>query len=217
MSKFKEFTVQAPRPLPVIVLADVSGSMSVDGKIQALNLAVHEMLAAFQDEADLRAEIHLAVITFGGAEAKLHLPLKPARVQTWSELGAGGRTPLGASLNLTHALIEDREVIPSRAYRPTIVLVSDGIPTDSWRDPLKRLLASERGGKAFRMTLAIGADADRDMLRAFLDDPEGRVYEADDARKIREFFQLVTMSVSSRSRSANPNSAPPPSDEDWDL
>ena len=32
MSELKQFQVQTARPLPVIVLADTSGSMSVDGK-----------------------------------------------------------------------------------------------------------------------------------------------------------------------------------------
>jgi len=217
MSKLKEFTVSAARPLPVILLADVSGSMGVDGKIQALNLAVHEMIEAFQDESDLRAEIHLAVITFGG-QASVHLPLGPASSASWSDLGANGGTPMGATFDLARELVEDRSIVPGRAYRPTIVLVSDGQPTDAWEQPLQALLASERGGKAFRMALAIGADADHDVLKAFLADPEARVYRADEARQIRQFFQLVTMSVSTRSRSANPNSAPAsPTNDGWDL
>src|SRR5438876_10944541 len=61
MSKLKEFTVSSARPLPVILLADVSGSMAADGKIDALNAAVAEMLAAFAEEDDGRAEIHVAV------------------------------------------------------------------------------------------------------------------------------------------------------------
>ena len=65
MEKLKEFTLSSARPLPVIVLADISGSMLEHGKIQSLNLAVREMLEAFRDEDDLRAEIHVAVITFG--------------------------------------------------------------------------------------------------------------------------------------------------------
>ena len=79
------------------------------------------------------------------------------------------------------------------------------------------LLSSECGRKAFRMALAIGADADHAVLQAFLDDPESRVYRADEARQIRQFFQLVTMSVSARSRSANPNSAPATPNGGWDL
>lgn len=217
MSKLREFTVQAARPLPILVLADISGSMEVDGKIQALNHAVREMIEAFRDESDLRAEIHLSVVTFGG-QARVHLPLGPVRGSSWSDLGASGGTPMGEAFALARQMVEDRNAVPSRAYRPTIVLVSDGQPTDAWQSPLQALLESERGGKAFRMALAIGADADHAILQSFLAAPEARVYRADEARQIRQFFQLVTMSVSARSRSANPNSAPASQPNDgWDL
>ncbi len=219
MSDLKEFTVSSARPLPVIVLADISGSMSVDGKIQSLNQSIREMLEAFRDEDDLRAEIHVAVITFGGNdEVRLHLPLGPAAGATWSDLPAAGRTPMGAAFRAAMELIEDRNAIPSRAYRPTLILVSDGQPNDEWRAPLDALLASERGGKAFRMAMGIGADADMEVLSEFLHDPEARVFRADDARQIRRFFRFVTMSVTARSRSANPNvAAKAPPEEEWDL
>src|SRR5580692_3339924 len=84
MTELKEFTVSSARPLPVIVLADVSGSMSEDGKIQSLNQAVREMLEAFRDEDDLRAEIHVAVITFGNRQARVHLPFEPASATSWT-------------------------------------------------------------------------------------------------------------------------------------
>ena len=215
MSKLKEFTMSSARPLPVILLADISGSMGVDGKIQALNHAVREMIEVFLDESDLRAEINVGVITFGG-DARTHVPLGSTKTAKWNDLAAGGGTPMGAAFSIARELIEDRNVIPSRAYRPTIVLVSDGQPTDAWQEPLQALLSSERGGKAFRMALAIGADADHDVLKAFLAAPEARVHRADEARQIRQFFQLVTMSVSGRSRSANPNE-PPVLEDGWDL
>lgn len=218
MSKLKEFTIQAARPLPVVLLADVSGSMGVEGKIQGLNLAVREMIAAFRDEDDLRAEIHVSVITFGG-KASVHLPLGRATDASWTDLGADGGTPMGAAFELARTLVEDHNKVPSRAYRPTLVLVSDGQPTDEWKQQLDALLRSERAGKAFRMALAIGADADHAVLQAFLANSEARVYRADEARQIRKFFQLVTMSVSARSRSANPNVVAPTVDPNggWDL
>lgn len=217
MSILKEFTVQAARPLPVILLADVSGSMGVEGKIQALNLAMRDMITAFQDESDLRAEIHSAVVTFGG-NAQIHLPLTPARNISWNDLEANGGTPLGAALDLALELVEDRNAIPGRAYRPTIVLVSDGQPTDTWEDSLTALLKSERGSKAFRIALAIGSDANKEVLNRFLANPESRVFQAEDARQIRDFFHLVTMSVTARSRSSNPNDIPAfPTEYSWDL
>lgn len=204
MATLKEFTVAAARPLPVVLLADVSGSMAADGKIAALNAAVTEMQAAFAEEDDAQAEIHMAVVTFGGAAA-LHLPLTPAAQMQWAPMHAKGMTPMGAALDIVTTLIEDREQVPSRAYRPTVVLVSDGQPNDEWQGPLARFHQSERAAKAQRFALGIGADADHDVLRTFLGDPEGRVFEAHEAREVRKFFRWVTMSVTSRSRSGQPN------------
>lgn len=206
MATLKEFTVTAARPLPVILMADVSGSMAADGKIAALNSAVGEMQAAFGEEDDASAEIHMAVVTFGGS-ASLHLPLTPASEVRWTPMQANGMTPMGAALDIVTDLIEDRERVPSRAYRPTVVLVSDGLPNDEWRGPLDRFHQSERAAKAQRFALGIGADADHDVLRTFLRDPEGRVFEAHEAREVRKFFRWVTMSVTARSRSGQPNSA----------
>jgi len=206
MSKLKEFTMSSARPLPVIVLADVSGSMSANGKIDALNDAVSEMIATFAEEDDTRAEIHMSVIAFGGGGASIHKPLRPARETRWEPMSASGRTPMGEAFELARAMVEDRETVPSRAYRPTLVLVSDGVPTDDWRTPLATLLTSERASKATRFAMGIGADADHETLTAFLANDEGRVFEAHEAREIKNFFRWVTMSVTTRSRSANPNS-----------
>ena len=134
--------------MPVILLTDVSGSMASDGKIQALNQAIQQMVSVFADEDDLRAEIHVAVITFGGAAASLHIPLTPAAQITWQDMPAAGGTPLGAALNLATALVEDRGQVPTRAYRPTIVLISDGQPNDEWEKALAAMLASQRCGIA---------------------------------------------------------------------
>ncbi len=216
MHTLQEFTIAAARPLPVILLVDVSGSMLEHGKIQSLNQAVREMLEAFRDEQDLRAVIHVAVIAFGDRRAELLVPPAPAARVAWTDLSANGNTPMGAAFGVTRDLVEDRDRIPGRAYRPTLVLVSDGQPNDAWEEPLAALLASERGGKAFRMAMGIGADADLTVLQRFLADPAGKVFTAADARQIRQFFRLVTMSVTSRSRSANPNSAPVPFDG-WDV
>lgn len=218
MASIKDFSTRSARPLPVLLLADVSGSMEAGGKIQALNLAVREMIAAFQGEDDLRAEIQLAVVTFGGGGAKVHLPLARADQTAWADVPAGGNTPMGAAFQQALALLEDRAVIPSRAYRPTVVLLSDGQPTDAWEPSLAALLASERGAKAFRVALAIGADADEKVLRAFLADPEAKVLRADEARQIRAALRFVTMTVVRRSRSATPNAiAPLTPGDDLDL
>ncbi len=208
MSTLKDFTQSRPRPFPLILLADVSGSMGQDGKIEALNQAVREMISALAAEENARAEIEVCVITFGGA-ARLHTPLQAARSVAWADMQAGGGTPMGAAMLLAADLINDEQKVPSRAYRPTVLLVSDGIPTDDWQAGLRRLTKEGRAQKADRMAFAIGGDADEKMLQEFLADPAKKVFRAEDARRIPDFFRFVTMSVASRSRSANPNVVPP--------
>lgn len=198
-----QFTVQAPRPLPVLLLIDVSGSMSQDGKLAALNTALRDMLQAFAEERSGGAEIQAAVLAFSGSEARVHLPLQPARNVQYEVMEAEGHTPLGSALTLATRILEDRALIPSRAYRPTVVLVSDGIPTDNWEEPLGALLSAPRASKALRLALAVGEGADLEVLTRFAG--EGQVRQAHEARQLRKFFRFVTMSVTARSRSATPD------------
>ena len=78
MTELSNFTLSTARPLPVILLADVSGSMSINGKIDILNRCVADMISDFSKEDAGKAEIHLCTITFGKGGANLHQPLKPA-------------------------------------------------------------------------------------------------------------------------------------------
>lgn len=210
MSNLKEFTIPSARKLPVIILADVSGSMEGDGKINTLNRAIASMIDSFAEEEDVRAEINVCVITFGGNEAKIHLPLQPAENITWQNMTPYGRTPMGDAFWVAQKIVEDRAIIASRDYHPTIVLVSDGIPTDNWQTSLDGLINSERASKALRLSMAIGAEADNQPLQGFVKNQcqEVPVFRADESNQITKFFRFVTMTVTTRSRSVTPNSIP---------
>lgn len=205
-TKLKEFAAPSARPLPVIILADTSGSMVENDKIGTLNIAVREMIASFAKEARLRAEIQVGLITFSGSEAREHLPLVPAHtISGVASMTAAGRTPMGAAFDTARALLEDKDRISSRSYRPVLVLVSDGAPTDDWEGALVRLQGSDRANKATRFAMAIGADADKEMLTKFVNDAETTVFEAHEARDILRFFRAVTMSIVARSTSPSPD------------
>ena len=208
MNAIGSFTVTNARPLPVIILADTSGSMSEHGKIHALNTALADMTQSFAEDIDGRAEIHIAIITFGGT-AQLHQPLVPAAAIQLQPMTARGKTPIGEAFDLARELIEDRKIIPSRAYSPVIVLASDAQTNEGtqWEEALGRLLNSERAKKAQRFALGIGVGADATALKKFVADPSVKIYGASDAAEIAKFFRWVTMSVSSRSRRPDPESA----------
>ncbi len=204
------FTVPAAKPLPVILLLDVSGSMNQNDNIGSLNKAVTEMIAAFSDQTKREVEIQVAAITFG-AEVKLHLPYTPAGKIVWTPLAASGQTPLATALKMAKAMVEDKSVTPSRAYRPAVVLVSDGAPFPAeqpWREALKAFASEGRSSKCERMALGIGSEADESVLEAFIAGfDNAKVFRASDAAGIADFFKFVTMSVTTRSKSINPNQA----------
>ena len=205
------FTTQKAKPLPVCLLLDVSLSMSGD-KIENLNKAVKEMLVSFAEEEKMETEIMVSIITFG-SKVTMYLPPTKASQVHWEDLQADGMTPMGAALNMAKDLIEDKEKIPSRAYRPTIVLVSDGQPNDSWEKPLEDFIDQGRSSKCDRMALAIGHDADEKVLDLFIKGTPLQLLYANNAAQLHEFFQRVTMSVTMRTRSKNPNEIPNICDE----
>lgn len=201
------FVVATPRPLPVLLLLDTSGSMA-GTKIAALNAALKELTQDLGGSTTPQGEVHLGVITFN-SRVDVVAPV-PARLCVPSEHVAGGCTAMGAAIEAARALLEDRERMSSRAYTPTLVLVSDGQPTDAAKPAINALLASERGKRATRLALAIGDDADVDMLKQFVANPEIPVFRANETARIRDFFRWVTFSVQMRSKSRNPDAAPLP-------
>lgn len=208
------YVAREPRPLPIFILADTSGSMRGE-KINELNLALREMLTALNEADDIRGKFQLSVIAFGG-EVRLVQPLEDITGISLSELTAAGNTPMGQAFETVQEMIENREIVTPRAYTPTIVLISDGIPTDcseemyrrknyfEW-EPLKSLHSGERSAKCQRLALGIGGDADTEMLKAFIDNPEIPVIKTKDASGIAKFFRWVTMSTVARMHSVNPN------------
>lgn len=209
------YTVAKARPLPVILLLDRSGSMSGE-KIDTLNVAVNQMIESFKSAGQDEAEINLAVISFGG-DVSYDIPLQPVAELSDCRLRASGGTPMGAALRRAKDLLEDKETIPSKGYRPAVVLVSDGAPTDDWEKPMDDFVGSGRSSKCQRFAMAIGTSQDDPVLNRFMHGMEMPVYLASDATKIRDFFRFVTMSVSQRSKSQNPNALPLPSSKSQSM
>ena len=112
-------------------------------------------------------------------------------------------------------MIEDKNITPSNIYRPAVVLVSDGQPNDSWEKPLDNFIKDGRSAKCQRFAIAIGNDADRNVLERFTGE-KANVMFTEDASGMADCFQKFTMSVSTRATSQNPNVVPIPSKASFD-
>lgn len=195
----------ATKVLPVVLLLDVSGSMSGE-KINKLYDATVDMLDSFVKQKVKETMIQVSIITFGN-DIRLHTPFTP--VEDLKDTGidrfvASGMTPLGTALRMTKDMLEDKETLPRLRYIPAVVLVSDGHPTDEWKKPFTDFLSSGNSARCQRFSIGIGNDVDTTMLQQFADSKD-TLFFAENAADIAECFKKVTQSVSIRSRSINPN------------
>lgn len=175
----------ATRPLHFIWLADCSGSMKVGGKIQALNNAIREVLPHMKKVAEDNpfAEVLVRAIRFStGAQWHVAEPTLVDQFR-WPDLSAGGYTDMGMALEiLAEEFASPR--MKKRAFPPVLVLISDGQPTDNFDEGLRSLLASPWGAKAVRIAIAIGQDADDEVLRRFVADSSIEVLRANNAESL---------------------------------
>ncbi len=211
-----KFKAPKAKKLPVILLLDVSSSMSGE-KIDSLYDSVTDMLQAFEEANIQEKMIDVAIITFG-EEVLLHTPYTPVNELRKAGVGrfhAAGSTPMGTALKMVKGMIEDKDTTPSHIYRPAVVLVSDGAPTDNWEQPMDAFIHNGRSAKCQRFAVAIGSDANRDILRRFCGGDD-TLFCAEGASDIVDAFSQISMSVSTRAASSNPSRMATPSDASFD-
>ncbi len=186
----------ATRPLHFIWIADCSGSMSQDGKIQSLNTAIREAIPHMQKVADENpnAQVLVRAIKFSnGAQWHISQPTPVADFR-WADLEAEGVTDMGKAFSM---VAEQLKIPPmtERALPPVLVLISDGQPTDDYQKGLQELLDQPWGKKAVRIAIAIGADADLDVLQKFIGNPEITPLQANNPEALVKYIRWVSTVV----------------------
>lgn len=184
------------RPLHFIWICDCSGSMSVNGKIQALNNAIRSTIPLMKETASQNphAQVMVRALTFSDG-AQWHIA-QPTPVETfeWQDLSADGLTDMGKAL----AMVAEQLKMPpmeNRALPPVLVLLSDGQPTDDFNSGLNNLLELPWGKKAVRIGISIGQDADDEVLQKFIGHSELKPLQANNAEQLRDRIKWVSTAV----------------------
>lgn len=184
----------AKKPLVISFQLDESSSMGEDGKIQALNTGLLNLMPILDDlEKELgNVELKIMAITFS-SNAQWIIPTPtPIKDVTWPTLKAHGSTEMGKAFKKT-AKQMNKNTIPVPGYNPVIILVSDGQPNGGWKAGLQELNQSDLGAKSIRAAIGIGNDCDYSMLQEFIGNPEIKPLRADNPEEIKNHIRTVTL------------------------
>ncbi|MEY3735338.1 MAG: hypothetical protein RLZZ624_396 [Cyanobacteriota bacterium] len=157
------------RPLHFIYLCDCSGSMAAQGKMQALNQAIRQSLPGMAEVARENPEARVLVRAISFADRAFWHIADPTPVAdlVWTDLQAGGITAMGEALELVASQLSSPPM-EERALPPVLVLISDGQPTDDFEQGLSRLMRQPWAQKSVRLAIAMGHDADLEVLQQFI-------------------------------------------------
>ncbi|MDT5028780.1 MAG: hypothetical protein QOE61_5206 [Micromonosporaceae bacterium] len=157
--------VDNPEPrCPCLLLLDTSTSMG-GRPIDELNAGLGTFASQLNSDGLAAKRVELAVLSFGPVH--LESDFTTAENFTAPVLRANGATPMGEAINAGLDLVEKRKLLYREQgisyYRPWIFLITDGGPTDSWRNAAARVRAGEES-KAFSF-FAVGVEeADMNVL-----------------------------------------------------
>ena len=190
-----------PEPrCPCVLLLDTSGSMA--GKpIDQLNAGLLAFRDSLQEDKLASLRVEIAIITFGN-QAKISQDFITADQFNPLPQSASGSTPMGAAINLGLDLLEKRKQLYKAAgttyFRPWILLVTDGEPTDEWQAAAQRIHQSEsRKGVAF---FAVGVE-DANMNKLTLIAPKERPPKPLSGLDFKSLFLWLSKSLTNVSHS----------------
>lgn len=199
------------RVMTIFFLVDASGSMQ-GAKMGAVNSAIEEMIPDLRDlsESNADAEIKLAVLKFStDCEWVSPAPVSLECFGDWEPIAADGLTALGAACSELCSKLSQktgymtREASPFGYYAPVIILLSDGGPTDDFEGGIAKLKANKWYRSALKIAIAIGNDADNEMLTRFTGNKELviPVNNSSTLKKIIRFAAVTSSQIASTSSS----------------
>jgi uncharacterized protein YegL len=202
--------IEIPRKTMVLFFViDASGSMK-GSKIGAVNTAIQEVIPAIREvsEENADAQIKIAALEFSSGTRWL-TPSGPVLAEnfSWNFIDAAGVTDFGAackSLNdklSTEAFMQEAK----GSFAPAIFLLSDGEPTDEWQSALQTLRQNNWFRVAVKVAVAIGDDANKDVLKEFTGSMEAvlEVYNAAMLKKMIKFVSVRASQIAGRSSNVN--------------
>ena len=194
-SILSEATEIPRKTMVMFFLIDTSGSMEGE-KIASLNDAMREILPDIKKISDSNADalIKIAVLEFAsGTEWITPLP-QDLDTFRWQNLEAVGVTDMGGACSELASKLHSSSFLQDKVghYAPVIILMSDGAPTDDFKGGLEVLKQNKWFNVSIKIALAIGQDADVNVLAEFTGNKEA-VFPIMNKAAMRNMIRFVTV------------------------
>lgn len=195
------------RTMTLFFVIDKSGSM-FGNKIGAVNDAIVNVLPMLDEISATNpdAEIKVAALEFSTGCNWLYDEPKLASEFRWQDVKADGLTSFGEACKELNAKLSRNGFMQaaSGSYAPAIILLSDGGPTDEYVGGLEKLKANNWFKSAIKVAIAIGDDADKNVLTEFTGTPEAvfTVHNIDALKQIIRIVAVTSSQIGSKSSAA---------------
>jgi uncharacterized protein YegL len=184
-------------------------------RIRLLNAGLKALEEDLKSDPIAAKRGRVLVITYGGDDQVEIAPWQDAMDFSAPVLTANGRTPMAAAVVAALDAIEAQKVEMRAAgvsyKRPIMMLMSDGNPTDEWESVAERCRAAEEAKHVNVMAIAVGEEADKDVLDQFSVKQAVKL----DGLKFKELFVWLSQSVRAVSRATKGEIAQLPSTSGW--
>ena len=187
------------RQLNLFYLIDTSSSMA-GNKIASVNAVMPDVIKIIEevDEANKdNAKILVSCLEFStGCRWSTNVPVECSSF-VWRDLQADGLTDLGAAFKELYSKMRRSQYLQSETghFAPIVILLSDGEPTDDYKAGLRELQGNMWFNAAIKVAIAIGDDANKEVLKEFVKNKE-LVITVHDTQSLKEIIKVVTRGVS---------------------
>ena len=186
------------RTMTLFFLVDKSGSMQ-GSKIASVNDAIRNIIPVLRDISDTNpdAEIKIATLEFASDCQWMYGEPQSLGDFRWLDIRADGWTAMGEACLELNAKLSKHGFMksPSGSYAPVVIMLSDGAPTDDFHNGMTALNQNNWFKNAIRIAIAIGNDANYDVLREFTGNPEA-IYEANNTDALKSIIRIAAVTSS---------------------